>query len=205
MNKIDKNKASRAIEQMFNVNKVKVHLKQLITKMSDQVADSQLHGRIPGDYSLGFLNAVIFVEHKLSGRADAPQFFNREMAIGTLPVPVALRSPGEVTAEFNRIGANARNKEIAFMEQQVITQSRGVVAAMEQMEKEEEPNENTVKAFSVSLAAMKKTIAELDDVATKHEEMLHEQKKRLAVIAENQKAAESQPSSIGNAQGLDET
>ena len=49
-------------------------------------------GKITADYSLGFVNALIFVEHQISKRPGEPVFYNRTTSVGMLPKPIALNS-----------------------------------------------------------------------------------------------------------------
>lgn len=173
---------------MGRMDRVKEELRKTTLKLSAAIEKSHQEGKIPADYSLGFANAVIFFEHMLSLRDGGPKFFDRTTSIGTLPVPVALRSPQEVATEYNTVAAIARLKEQNFLQEQIITQARGVAASMEAMEEEEEPNEKTVKGFSIGLASMKKSIEEFDRVMTQHEELLHAQAQNR-----NKENAEGEP------------
>lgn len=172
------------------MDRVKEELKKTILKLSAAIEKSHKEGKIPSDYSLGFANSAIFFEHMLSQRDGGPKFFDRTTSIGTLPVPVALRSPQEVETEFNTVARIARLKEQNFLLDQIVVQSRGVAASMDQMELEEDPNEKTVKGFSIGLASMRKAIDEFDRVMTQHEELLHAQREAAKSNKEN---AEGEP------------
>lgn len=59
-------------------------------KLREEAKAVQANGGIPTDYSLGFLNAMIFVDHRLLNRPGEAQFFDRTTSIGKLTKPIAL-------------------------------------------------------------------------------------------------------------------
>lgn len=188
------------------MDRVRAKLSEVVQKQSAAIEKTHAEGKIPADYSLGFANACIFVDHMLNLRPDGPKFFDRTTSIGSLPVPVALREKSQMETEYNGIAGQARLKEQIFLQEQIITQARGVASSLDKMDEEgEDPKESTIKEFSVGLASMKKAIETLDDTLTKHEELLHEQKKRLDQIAKEQEAATSQQAGDGDTSAVVET
>ena len=183
---------------MGRLDRVKDALASTIKKLSTSIEESHKTGKIPSDYSLGFANGAIFFQHHLEQRSGGPKFFDRTMSIGVLPMPIALRAPGEVENEFNMVAQLARKQEQIFLQDQIIVQARGVIEAFNAMESEEEPEKHTIDAFSKSLVAVKKAIEEFDQVMTNHEEAQHAEKNRTAAIKE---ATQSEPTSISSSPG----
>lgn len=72
--------------------KQKFHAKQAlrdtIEKLRADIEKVQRTGGYPHDYSLGFTNGVIFVEHRLFGKAGQPKFYDQKMSINELPRPM---------------------------------------------------------------------------------------------------------------------
>jgi len=71
---------------------VKTALASTVTKARSDVERSYRKNKIPADYSLGFVNALIFYEHHVNGHVGQPKFYDRTTAIGALPKPVVLRT-----------------------------------------------------------------------------------------------------------------
>jgi hypothetical protein len=74
-------------------------LKVTIAKHAQEIVNIQKKGGYPHDYSLGFTNALIFIEHRMSGRGGAPLFFDRKSAINELPRPVVFDHEYDSIAE----------------------------------------------------------------------------------------------------------
>lgn len=176
---------------MGRMDRIRTELAATVRKLSAAIEKSHTEGKIPADYSLGFANGVIFFEHMLSQNAGQPRFFDRTSSIGTLPIPIALREKDQVEKEYNAIAGHARRQEEIFLNDQIIVQARGVVESIEQMEREgEDPKPQTVRGFSLGLAAMKKAIDELDRTITQHQELVHAKEEHQANL---EKAAQSEP------------
>src|ERR1019366_9512713 len=73
----------------LHYQKMRVVLNGTLKKLTDKIEASYRAHKIPADYSLGFVNGLIFVAHQLSGKGGAPQFYNRKTSIGDIPKPVA--------------------------------------------------------------------------------------------------------------------
>lgn len=180
---------------MGRMDRVKAELAANVLKLSANVETSHKKGKIPSDYSLGFVNGLILFEHKLNLRPGTPKFFERTTSIGTLPIPVALRTNAEVESEFSGVLQIARRQEIRFLEEQLLTQARGVIDAMDAIQEFEEnnpeatdPSPELIKSFTTALAAVRKGFHELDTTYTRHMEADH-----VAKTALQQEAAKSEP------------
>ncbi len=188
------------------MERVKEELQKVIFKLSTQIEKSHASGKIPSDYSLGFANGAIFFEHMLSQKEGGPRFFDRTTSIGTLPVPVALREKEHIEKEYNSIAERARTQEQMFLQENIITQARGVIEALEKIQAFEqeaaddnrnaEPPKELVRGFTIGLGAVKKAILELDHVMTKQEEARHVHKQQQLAAAAQQASASVEP--IGN-------
>lgn len=71
-------------------------LRATIAHYRKDIERSQEQGKIPADYSLGFINALIFVEHRFSGNKQKPSFYDRTTCIGSLPKPVVLATGNQI-------------------------------------------------------------------------------------------------------------
>ena len=67
-------------------------LRMTIGKLRTETEEIQEKGGIPHDYSLGFLNAMIFAEHRISGRVGDPILYSRTTSIGKMVKPSLLES-----------------------------------------------------------------------------------------------------------------
>lgn len=138
--------------------------------MSKSIEDSHKKGKIPADYSIGFANGLIFVEHQLSGRDGGPTFFDRISSIGTLPMPIALRTPKEVEDEFNSLAEHSRQKQVAWARENVLTEVQTLVDHLDLMDKEKNPRKETVEGFSMSLSVIRRRMDDLNQVIKTTEE-----------------------------------
>lgn len=206
MDKQKREQALNEVRELGAIPRLKEELTKLILKLSSAIQKSHSEGKIPADYSLGFANGLILFEHKLNQRDGGPTFFDRTTSIGALPMPVALRTPGEVEKEFNGVAEVAKLQEERYYEGQIVTQARGVVQAMEDIKAYEENNPeredpNLVAAFSRGLAGVRKSIMEFDEMMTKREEALHAQRKSQQVEATaNEEDAPGEPQGLRIAQ-----
>lgn len=165
---------------MTATKRVRVFLEAAIVKLEAKIKASYADKKIPADYSLGFLNGLLFVQHQLDGGKGPPKFYNRETSIGALPMPVALRTPEEIKQEFRTPKQALHDATRGFLEDQIITQARGLTETLDKMKDVEEPNEKLTKAFSMGLAAIKRASNELEqhmgeEYADSHEEAAKKQ------------------------------
>lgn len=77
---------------MTHIDRVKAGLRAMIKTHRDNIEKTMANGKITADYSLGFVNALIFMEHQISKRPGEPVFYNRTTSVGSLPKPIALNS-----------------------------------------------------------------------------------------------------------------
>lgn len=82
------------------MNRIKESLASKVSELSEQIESSHKAGKIPADYSLGFTNGLIFVDHLINMREGKPKFFERTTSIGTLPKPVTLNSGNALKDEM---------------------------------------------------------------------------------------------------------
>lgn len=69
-------------------------LRQIIAKQRAEIEAIQKNPeQAPADYSLGFVNACIFIEHRFSNRKGDPVFYTHRTQVGALPRPMQLE-PG---------------------------------------------------------------------------------------------------------------
>jgi hypothetical protein len=74
------------------MERAKEQLARRVNEFREKIAESQAGGRVPADYSLGMVNALIFCDHLINLRDGQPKFFDRtSMQIGNLPKPVAIQ------------------------------------------------------------------------------------------------------------------
>ena len=143
-------------------------LRTQIEKFSKMIKLSQDSGKVPADYSLGFVNALIFCENAFSGRPpQAATFFNRTTTIGKLPMPVALRTSDEIEKEFATLEIREAFRLAEENRDAVIVAAYKVVGCLGEMEVQKEPNEELTKEFSFSLAALNKAVRSLEDGSKK--------------------------------------
>ena len=162
--------------EMTATKRVRMFLDQAILKLESKIKASYEAKKIPADYSLGFINGLLYVQHQLNGGNGPPKFYNRETSIGTLPMPVALRTAEEMKQEFRTPQQRLHDATRGFLEDQIITQARGLSETLDKMSGEEEPSEKLTKEFSMGLAAIKRASNELeqhmgeDDASSGNEE-----------------------------------
>jgi hypothetical protein len=203
----EKRKALSIVPELTGTERVEKAIKSLanvIKRLGGKIAISQKLGKIPGDYSLGFINGLIFVQHQLIGEKHASKFFDRVGSIGRLPVPVALRTQEEVTEELGSPEVKKMQEEIKFLENNIITQARGLVTTMEAMEKDDNPDtekyrvqhEKLSRAFSLGLRSVKKAVKELEAQVTEKLEVYREEKKKMESPEELQQEAKAGESKV---------
>ncbi len=83
---------------LTHFDRVKNALRSTLTKLHSEVEATRKAGKITADYSLGFVNALIWIEHQIHKRPGQPMFYNRTTSVGSLPKPTALNC-GDATKD----------------------------------------------------------------------------------------------------------
>ena len=83
---------------LTHFDRVKNALKSTLTKLHSEIEKTRANGKITADYSLGFINALIWIEHQMLKKPGQPLFYNRTTSVGSLPKPTALNS-GDATKD----------------------------------------------------------------------------------------------------------
>jgi hypothetical protein len=152
---------------MTDTKRVRAFLAEVIAKNRAKIVESQKEKKIPADYSLGFINALIFVQHQFDGGQGMPEFYNRETSIGTLPIPVALRTSEEIRETFQTPEQHEANVMLCFLESSIVTQARGLAVTLERMRAHGAATaldvpEALAREFSLGLAAVRNAVVELN-------------------------------------------
>lgn len=76
-----------------------VSLCQTTAKLRTDLEKVYADGKQVTDYSLGFTNAFIFIEHRMLKKKGKPSFYNHKTEIGYLPKPTHLETEAEAEAK----------------------------------------------------------------------------------------------------------
>ena len=133
---------------MSRMERVKDALNKTIAEYSKKIEISYSKNKNPHDYSLGFVNALIFIQHQLDAAPGEPKFFDRKGSIGSIPKPSVLSDDEEKFRIQND-----------FYIGQIVTQARGLIENTGFNGKEIEIGDLSI----VSLIALKKAIQEHEE------------------------------------------
>jgi hypothetical protein len=157
------------------MQRIKDSLTSTLNKLRQQIETTHKNGKIPADYSLGFTNALIFMDHRLNMRDGEPKFYDRTTSIGTLPKPVALNSGQALKDE----------QTYQFLQDCVMLRSRQVLDSL----KIDDENK-TIDITDATLAAlveMKQAIEQMDKFVTERLEMEDSKNGKQETAQEQQK------------------
>lgn len=114
---------------MSRMERIKDALRSTLNKCREDIEKIHAKGHYPPDYSLGFTNGLIFVDHHLNMRDGEPKFYNRTTSIGKLPKPIALKTEDEVQAEA--LAHAEENQEYENLMDKILTAAREVATLPE--------------------------------------------------------------------------
>ena len=155
-------------------------IENVLNKTKQDVEKSHANGKIPADYSLGFLNALVFCDHHLNLRQGDPVFYERTTSVGSLPKPVVLNSGNALHDE----------KVYQFLCDDAMLQARGII---DNVKFEEDTMEITDKAI-IQIKALKKALETMEkfvDQKMEEEENGIEKSKEVESQAHGSQGAES--------------
>lgn len=137
---------------MSRMERVKAALNKTVLKYSGDVEKTLAKGKVPQDYSLGFVNAMIFCNHQINMLPGDPVFYERKGMIGALPKPVVLRTDNAIKDDAT----------FQFLQDDILTQARGIVDHTKFEGNEIHIDESTI----VQIRALKKSIDQMESFIT---------------------------------------
>lgn len=164
---------------MSRMERVKDALTSTLNKLRDQIETSHKNGKIPADYSLGFTNGLIFIDHHINMREGSPKFYDRTTSIGTLPKPVALRSGDSVKDE----------QTYQFLVDSTILRARQVIGSIKvnTETKTADITDETIKA----LMALMESVIHMDKFVTEKLELEEEKHGQEKISEQSENNGES--------------
>lgn len=141
---------------MSRMDRTRDSLALTLEKLKREIEEIHAKGNYPTDYSLGFCNALIFMDHKLNFRFGEPKFYNRTTSVGKLPKPIALDPD-----DFQKMIEANRSKsilDIARLEN-IADKAMTVVRCLDKMETDE--TTDLRQEFSLALACLKEVFNEI--------------------------------------------
>lgn len=113
----NQSRSARNARAIMHYTAVKNAIKATLNKLRKETEERQAAGKLVADYSLGFANAMVMVEHHLEGREGPPTFYDHNGSVGQLPKPVKFthemqeeeNARAEFDAEMGQIIAGAKD------------------------------------------------------------------------------------------------